>query len=122
MSAMRNSIRRAKDGRGFTLIELTIILLVLVILSMIMLPQMGNFNRLARFVKVTEDLVVLCSQMKKMLDETFENAFWMDPQIKAVPVGTLFTEGDNAALGANLNAGGTDQNWLQWSYPVSVDS
>ena len=37
----------ARDG-GFTLVEVTIILLVLVILSTIMLPQLGNFNRLAR--------------------------------------------------------------------------
>ena len=93
MSAMRERIRRAKDERGFTLIEVTIILLVLVILSTIMLPQLGNFNRLARFVKVTEDLVVLCSAMKKMLDEVMDNAFWGDPQTKSIPIGLLFTDG-----------------------------
>ena len=45
----------AREG-GFTLVEVTIILLVLVILSTIMLPQLGNFNRLARRVKVSEDV------------------------------------------------------------------
>ena len=54
-------VQRGGDERGFTLVEVTIILLVLVILSAIMLPQMGNFNRLARFVKVKEDLGVICS-------------------------------------------------------------
>ena len=43
-----------QNQRGFTLAEVTIILLVLVILSTIMLPQLGNFNRLARFVVVKE--------------------------------------------------------------------
>lgn len=55
--------------RGFTLVEVTIILLVLVIISMIMLPQLGNFNRLARKVKVAEDLGAICATMKKFLDE-----------------------------------------------------
>jgi hypothetical protein len=43
-----------QNQRGFTLAAVTIILLVLVILSTIMLPQLGNFNRLARFVVVKE--------------------------------------------------------------------
>lgn len=59
-----------KKQHGFTLVEVTIILLVLVILSTIMLPQLGNYNRLARFVKAREDLGAICSQLKKMIDET----------------------------------------------------
>ena len=55
--------------RGFTLVEVTIILLVLVILSGIMLPQLGNFNRLARYVKVKEDLGAICASLKKFIDE-----------------------------------------------------
>ncbi len=70
MLAIRNTVRsKSVDDRGFTLVEVTIILLVLVILSMIMLPQLGNFNRLARKVKVLEDLGAICASMKKMLDE-----------------------------------------------------
>lgn len=49
--------------------EITIILLVLVIISMIMLPQLGNFNRLARKVKVLEELGSICATLKKFLDE-----------------------------------------------------
>jgi hypothetical protein len=55
--------------RGFTLVEVTIILLVLVILSTIMLPQLGNFNRLARYVVVQEDVGAICASLKKFLDE-----------------------------------------------------
>jgi len=55
--------------RGFTLVEVTIILLVLVILSTIMLPQLGNFNRLARYVVVKEDVGAICASLKKFLDE-----------------------------------------------------
>lgn len=58
-----------RNQRGFTLVEVTIILLVLVILSTIMLPQLGNFNRLARFVVVKEDVGAICASLKKFLDE-----------------------------------------------------
>ncbi len=70
---------KPKNQSGFTLIEVTIILLVLVILSMIMLPQMGNFNRLARFVKAKEDLIAVCATAKKMLDEVMLSTFYRDP-------------------------------------------
>lgn len=110
---------RARGEPGFTLVEVTIILLVLVILGMIMLPQLGNFNRLARFVKVKEDLVVLCSSMKKMLDEVGENAFWGDPDTKSTPIGLLFTDGAAPPLAAGLTAA-TDVNWVLASVGTSL--
>jgi len=89
----------AQEERGFTLVEVTIILLVLVILSSIMLPQMGNFNRLARFVKVKEDLGAICSVLKVMLDDVGESAFYEDPGYSRPPdrtwaVGLLIGNGD----------------------------
>ena len=94
-----------KEG-GFTLVEVTIILLVLVILSTIMLPQLGNFNRLARYVKAREDVGALCSVMKKMLDETFQGAFFKDPRTNTGPIAILYgpgrvpDQGDAAGFGA----------------------
>ena len=122
MLAIRDAIRTARDERGFTLIEVTIILLVLVILSTIMLPQLGNFNRLARFVKVTEDLVVLCSGMKKMLDEVMENAFWGNPQRKGrrpVRIGLLFTVGRIPRV--NPDAVSMDPFAANWGRSLSLD-
>lgn len=89
----------AQEQRGFTLVEVTIILLVLVILSAIMLPQMGNFNRLARFVKVKEDLGAICSVLKVMLDDVGESAFYEDPGYSRPPdrtwaIGLLIGNGD----------------------------
>jgi type II secretory pathway pseudopilin PulG len=101
----------ANDNRGFTLVEVTIILLVLVILSAIMLPQMGNFNRLARFVKVKEDLGAICSVLKVMLDDVGESAFYEDPGYSGPPdrswsVGLLIGSGDTPT-----NSGGDQANW-----------
>ena len=113
MFVIRDALRNAKAERGFTLIEVTIILMVLVILSTIMLPQLGNFNRLARFVKVTEDLVVVCSGMKKMLDEVMGNAFWEDPRDKTWGIGLLFTDGRIPRLNPMIESmDPTAVNWL----------
>ena len=43
---MFNQLRKAQGG--FTLVEVSIILFVLVILSSILLVNLGNYNRLAR--------------------------------------------------------------------------
>ncbi len=97
------------DNRGFTLIEVTIILLVLVILSTIMLPQLGNFNRLARFVKVKEDLGAICSGMKKMLDEVMLGGFYGEPRWREQPIGLLVGPGRSPVGGSS----GGNSNWLE---------
>jgi len=107
-----------RNDRGFTLVEVTIILLVLVLLSTIMLPQLGNYNRLARFVVVSEDLGAICSAMKKMLDETMENAFWGDPQSKTVPIGLLFTDGKIPGVSAAVVA--ADVTAANWGKPLNL--
>ena len=102
---------RNRNQSGFTLVEVTIILLVLVLLSTIMLPQLGNYNRLARFVKVTEDLGALCAEMKKMLDESMEGAFWGNPKTKTSPIGLLYGTGSFPQLGARGPIDYADDNW-----------
>ncbi len=104
--------------QGFTLVEVTIILLVLVILSTIMLPQLGNYNRLARYVVVQEDLSILCSGMKKMLDEVQGNAFWGDPVSQTVPIGLLFSDGAIPGVSAAVIA--TDATAANWGAPLNL--
>lgn len=62
--------------RGFTLVEVSIILLVLVILAAILLPNLGDFNRAARYARVKEDVGALCVALAKLLEDTGETAFW----------------------------------------------
>ena len=87
-------------SQGFTLVEVSIILLVLVILSTILIPQMGGFNRLARYTRTREDLGAICSVLKAMLDDVGENALYSDPGSPHVPrrgelpVGLLIGDGD----------------------------
>lgn len=92
-------MEKAPQQRGFTLVEVTIILLVLVVLSTIMVPQLGSFNRLARYVRVKEDLGALCSALKVMLDDVGESAFYHDagyagPPDRSQAIGLLVGKGD----------------------------
>lgn len=82
--------------RGFTLIEVTIILSVLVTLSAIMLPQLGNFNRLARYVQVREDLGAICSVLEAMLADVGSrgvHAAWRGGGRRDDPIGLLVSSG-----------------------------
>ncbi len=81
--------RARRGAAGFTLVEVTIILLVLVILSTIMLPQLGNFNRLARFVVVKEDVGALCASLKKFIDEVMVPPFEQPGGTIAAPSGPI---------------------------------
>ncbi len=95
-----------KKQQGFTLVEVTIILLVLVILSTIMLPQLGNYNRLARFVKAREDVGAICASMKKMLDEVMLGAVYEDPRPNGnnvQPIGLLLGPGSTPLSGSEGN-------------------
>ncbi|NKB87561.1 MAG: hypothetical protein GKS06_05020 [Acidobacteria bacterium] len=120
---MLSRSRRAMRQDGFTLVEVTIILLVLVILSTIMLPQLGNFNRLARFVKVKEDLGAICATMKKFLDEVMVPGPFEQPGGGVAPpewpIGLLVGPGTSPG-----NAAGLDHKTVQgdWSSPVPGDS
>ena len=87
-----------RDKRGFTLIEVTIILLVLVTLGMIILPQLGNFNLMARKVKVKEDLGALCASFKVFLDQVQLSGPYLYPgggfEQPRDPVGLLVGPGE----------------------------
>ncbi len=116
MLAIRKGLR---NDQGFTLVEVTIILLVLVILSTIMLPQLGNFNRLARFVVVKEDVGAICASLKKFLDEVMLPGPYGTPGGSTTAptnkIGLMFgpgtTPGINATL-VNYNATlGTGNIW-----------
>lgn len=117
MSAIRTVLR--KDG-GFTLAEVAIIVLVLAILAAIMIPQIGAFNRLVRIIKVKEDLVVLCTMMKVMLDNTGFSEFLIDPQDStSTPIGLLV--GDGEVPTDNLNPGGSVGPDGAWDLVQGVD-
>jgi type II secretory pathway pseudopilin PulG len=114
MLAIRKGLQ--SDARGFTLVEVTIILLVLVILSTIMLPQLGNFNRLARYVVVKEDVGAICATLKKFLDEVMLSGPYQVPggstDAATLPTGLLVGPGQVPADGLPADTyNATDQVW-----------
>lgn len=108
--------------RGFTLIEVTIILMVLVTLGAIMLPQMGNFNRLARYVKVREDLGAICSVLEAMLADVGSGAVhaaWRGGDRREDPVGLLVSIGDEP--GGDADAVRPWQHGVGATFAVATD-
>jgi type II secretory pathway pseudopilin PulG len=111
-------INNFSSSKGFTLVEVTIILLVLVILSSILLPNLGGFNRLARYARVKEDVGAICASAARMLVDIGEVAFYhwggrdsgrrdSDTPYRYDPVGLLIGDGDIPELNGNLGSTGT---------------
>lgn len=69
-------VKRNGKEAGFTLVEVSIILFVLVILASILLVNIGDFNRLARFARVKEDVGALCAVLAQYITDTGETAFY----------------------------------------------
>jgi type II secretory pathway pseudopilin PulG len=122
------------EQKGFTLVEVTIILLVLVILSTILLPNLGDFNRMARFVRVKEDLGALCASLSQYVVDTGELAFWQwggrdgggigsDTPDRTSPVGLLIGDGDTPGISGSIDG----ENWVlsqfeAFAEPTDIDA
>jgi type II secretory pathway pseudopilin PulG len=104
-----------RNESGFTLVEVTVILMVLVILSAILLVQIGGFNRMARFAKVKEDVGAICTAIAAYITDTGENNFWnhgwRDPDSpdRSWPVGLLVGDGD--IPDGNATTGDSGDRW-----------
>lgn len=107
---------------GFTLVEVSIILFVLVILSSILLVNLGSYNRLARFARAKEDVGALCSAIVQYMVDTGETTFWhwggrdggglmSETPDRRDPVGLLIGDGDTPML--NRSAPGPDGEMWQ---------
>lgn len=73
MSAERE--RQERRQAGFTLVEVSIILTVLAVLSMILLPSIGTYLRDARLARARADLDAIAKAILRFLDDTGEGAF-----------------------------------------------
>ena len=73
---LRNRTSRRAGQRGFTLVEVTGVLLAMGVLVAVLVPNIGRFNSLARSVRVREDLGAICSSLKVMLDDLGLSAYW----------------------------------------------
>lgn len=111
---------KIRSQGGFTLVEVSIILLVLVILSSILLPNLGDFNRMARYARVKEDVGALCAAISKFLVDNGESSFWhwggrdgggaySDIPYREDTVGLLIGDGDTPTLNGLVGSAG--ENW-----------
>lgn len=127
-----------RNQAGFTLVEVSIIVIALSILSAILLPQLGVYIRDARLTRAREDVAAIGVSMMQMLKDTGESAFYRNGQsgdntpgrdFRKDPVGLLIGDGDipdsgpdgtdkwrisffDTVSGENLDFGDIDQDEL----------
>jgi len=66
---------RHVNGRGFTLVEVSIILMVVSMLSLILLPGIGAYLRDARLARARGDLTAIHEAVVRFLEDTGEGVF-----------------------------------------------
>ena len=66
---------RTRRQAGFTLVEVSIILMVLTVLSSILLPGIAGYLRDARLARARADLEAIAKAILRFLDDTGEGAF-----------------------------------------------
>jgi type II secretory pathway pseudopilin PulG len=104
---------RRKGEKGFTLIEVTIILLVLVILGAILLPMAELFIDLAGLARVREDIGALAAVIELFKVDTCNTFFKVDgdgPNTAANRLDLMVGDGDTPPVN---NASDFKNYWLE---------
>jgi len=117
MSLPKLLVMRRKSG-GWSLIELTIILIVLAILCAILAPVIGRFVRNAKIIRCREDVQCLGNAIHMFMNDTA--LYWfrqVGPNPASIEVDMLVTDGHIPML--NGMAG---PNSPQWVRPVNLAS
>lgn len=115
------------SSAGFTLVEVSIIIMSLAILSAIMLPQIGVFLRDARMARVREDVAALGVAMMQLLKDTGESSFYCEPQGRGRTPERMDESGEIAPVALLIGDGDTPDggsDFYEWRQPFDgeIDS
>lgn len=72
--------RPTRDARGFTLLEITIILAVIAILGLILAPSIVNFLNQSRLVRAQNDVQLLAEAVRDFFSDTGFFPQWADAE------------------------------------------
>jgi len=116
------AIRKSRNEQGMSLVEATIILMTLLLLTAVLAPTIGDYTNDARDVKVKEDIEALGTAILRLLRDSGEGCLLMDASnnscTKANRVDALYTDGVEPTVTAtqytieNSAITGTAINWL----------
>lgn len=105
---------RLRRGRGFTLLEVTIILAVIAILVLILAPSILNFLSQSRLARALNDVEVLAHAVEDFFDDNGFFPQYADGQ-RATPIRLLVSPGSVGAAGVGADG------WTLTN-PLLVDS
>jgi type II secretory pathway pseudopilin PulG len=107
---------RFSAAAGFTLVEVSAILGVLAILSVILVPQIRGFVHSAQRVRASNDLQALCNSMIMLMRDVGPQAFRGGSSADSQDLSLLVSSGDIPELGKN-----GDSRWLLAADHRTVD-
>lgn len=106
----------SRKAAGFTLVEVSVILLAVLVVLSIVLVNVGDFSRLARFARVRDDVTRLCSALARLVLDTgdlvsHEGGDDPNAAADALPVGLMIGDGHAPALNSE-SPGASGAPWL----------
>ncbi len=104
----------SRQAAGFTLVEVSVIILAVLVVLSIVLVNIGDFNRLAWFARVQEDVTRVCSALARLILDTGNLASHGGEPVataNSLPVGLLIGDGSVPALNNRL-PGAAGASWL----------
>lgn len=96
----------AKQGRGFSLIELVVTISIIVILTGIITPLVGNMMEEARVSRATSEVKVLAEAIINLYKDT---AIW--PQDASITTVALWNDARNGLLARNATRFPSARTW-----------
>ena len=105
----------SREAAGFTLVEVSVIVVAVLVVLSIVLVNVDDFSRLARFARVQDGVTRLCSALASMILDIGDLASHEEHDPSAVadspPVGLLIGDGHAPALNSQ-SPGAAGTPWL----------
>ncbi len=105
----------SRQAAGFTLVEVSVIVVAVLVVVSIVLVNVADFNRLARFARVQDSVTRLCSALARLILDTGELVSHETHDPSAVaggpPVGLLIGDGRAPTLNSQ-SPGAAGAPWL----------
>ena len=105
----------SRQAAGFTLVEVSVLLVGLLVVLSIVVINVSDLNRLTRFARVQDEVTTLCSALARLILDTGDLVSHRISDLSSapagVPVGLLIGDGDEPTLNSQ-SPGPAGAPWL----------
>lgn len=112
MNKLQNRVKSLRNAKGFTLVELIVVIVIIGLLAAVLVPRLGGFTDKAKAAGAISE----AKQVATALEAYYaENGTTTTPTLDSIK--DLFTPTDSAAVLSDVSATGT---YVSFKYTVTM--